>query len=213
VVEVGWEEVFELFRDQKFRLNNYWILAETDWLKWLSISASYKHGTDVNHDPLKKVAPFEGIAHETDLSVSVRPTSQLEFKQALTYGYLRQPESNATLGPVIRPVFSNWILSSKLKYQINRELSLRAIVNYEAVIPNPALSREDDARILVPDFLVTYLVNPWTAVHAGYTERYENKRLESGEVVADPPTFEEFLVPSTSVDRQFFVKLSYLVRF
>jgi uncharacterized protein DUF5916 len=213
VVEVGWEEIFELFRDQEFRLRTHSILAETDWLKWLSISASYKRGTDVNHDPLKKVTPFAGNAQETEMSVAVRPTSRMEFKQGLTYGWLHHGLVDPTLGPVTRPVFTNWILSSKLKYQINRELSLRAIANYEAVVPNPALSREDEARIFVPDFLVTYLVNPWTALHAGYTERFENLRLESGEVVTDPPSLEEFRLPRTSVDRQFFVKISYLMGF
>ena len=211
VFEVGWEEIFELFRDEEFRLRTHRIQGETDWLKWLSVSASYQRGTDVNHDPLKKVAPFSGTAQETEMSVSVRPTSRLEVKQSFTYGWLHHGLVDPTLGPINRPVFTNWILSSKLKYQINRELSLRAIANYEAVVPNPALSREDEVRILVPDFLVTYLVNPWTALHAGYTERYENMRLVDGEVVPDPPSLEEFRLPRTSVDRQFFVKISYLL--
>jgi len=211
--EVGWEEIFELFRDQEFRLRTYSILGESNWLKWLSVSASYKRGSDVNHDPLKKVVPFSANAQETEMSVAVRPTSRLEFKQGLTYGWLHHGRVDPTLGPLIQPVFTNWILSSKVKYQISRELSLRAIVNYEAVVPNPTLSREDEVRILVPDFLVTYLVNPWTALHAGYTERFENKHLVDGEVVADPASQDEFRLPRTSVDRQFFVKLSYLVGF
>jgi len=211
--EAGWEETFELFRDLEFRLRTYSILGETNWLKWLSVFASYKRGSDVNHDPLKKVVPFSANAQETEMSVAVRPTSRLEFKQGLTYGWLHHGRQDPTLGPLIQPVFTNWILSSKLKYQISRELSLRAIVNYEAVVPNPTLSREDEVRTLVPDFLVTYLVNPWTAVHAGYTEQFENKRLINGEVVGDPASQDEFRLPRTSVDRQFFVKLSYLVRF
>lgn len=213
LLEVGWEEAFELFRDQEFRLYTHRIRAESDWLKWLAFSSSYKRGREVNHDPPKKVAPFVANAQETDLSVAVRPTSRVELKQTLTYGWLRHGEIDPILGTVIRPVYTNWILTSKLKYQISRELSLRAIANYEAVIPNPALSREDETRILVPDFLVTYLVNPWTALYAGYTERFANVRLVNGKVVGDPPSREEFRLPSTSVDRQFFVKVSYLVRF
>src|SRR5262249_42959388 len=104
-------------------------------------------------------------------------------------------------------------LTTKLKYQVSRELSLRAIANYEAVIPNPTQSREDATRTFVPDFLVTYLVNPWTALYAGYTERYEDVRLESGAVVPVTPSLDPFRYPSTSVDRQFFVKVSYLVRY
>jgi len=212
LLEVGWEEIFELFDEQEFRLFTHSIRAETEWLKWLALSASYRHGTDVNHDPPRKTAAFDALSQETDISVSLRPTPRLEFKQTATYGWLRDATEHETLGPIIRPVFTNWIMTSKLKYQLNRELSLRAIANYEAVIPNPALSREDESRILVSDILVTYLVNPWTALYAGYTDRYENVRLESGQVVADPQSFKEWRFPKTSVDKQFFVKVSYLVR-
>jgi len=212
-LEVGWEETFELFRDREFRLYTHRIVAESEWLKWLAVSASYRRGTDVNHDPPKKQLPFRANAQETDASVSLRPTSRLELKQTLTYGWLRRGDLDPTWGAIIRPVFTNWILTSKLKYQISRELSLRAIANYEAVIPNPALSREDEERRFVPDLLVTYLLNPWTALYAGYTERFENVVLESGKVVEEPRSLQDWRLPSTSVDRQFFVKLSYLLRF
>lgn len=208
-----WTEAFELFEDQEFRIHEGRLDAETQWLKWLSLTASYQRGTNVNHDPPRKTAPFVAMTQETDVSVSVRPTSQFEFKQSATYAWMRKGEELPGLGQVIRPVFSNWILTSKLKYQVSRELSFRAIANYDAVVPNPVLSREDETRMLLWDFLGTYLVNPWTALYVGYSERYENVQLVSGEIVPDPFSSNEFRFPSTPVDRQFFVKLSYLVSF
>jgi hypothetical protein len=210
---VAREEAFELFRDREFRHYTHKIDAETQWLKWLTCTASFRRGTDVNHNPLKKQVPFVADAQETDLTLSLRPTSRLELKQALTYGWLRHTENDAKLGSVTRPVFTDWILTSKLKYQLSRELSIRAIANYEATIPNPALSREHEERKLTPDLLITYLLNPWTAVYAGYTERFENVKLVNGDVVEEPRSSRDWRIPSTSVDRQFFVKASYLVRF
>jgi hypothetical protein len=212
-LEITRSEVFELFEGQEFRLHKNQILAETKWLKWLAVAASYERGTEVNHDPPRKVKPFVAGSHEADVSISLRPTSRLEFKQEANYSWLRHSEQHPTLGNVIRPVYSNWVLQSKLKVQVNRELSFRAIANYEALIPNPSLSDEDEEREMLPDLLVTYLMNPWTALHVGYTERFQNVMIEDGEVVDEPPTFREMQIPRTSVDRQFFIKASYLFRF
>ena len=220
-VEAGWTETFELFEDQPFRLHELSIAAESKWLKWLGVSASYQLGTKVNHDPADTIPgipggiellPFAAKVQETEFGMTLRPTSRLEFKQSLTYGWMRWDQRVPGWGMLTRQVYTNWIVKSKLKYQINRELSLRAILNYEALVPNPELSDEDEERQLVPDFLVTYLVNPWTAIHAGYTERFENVLLDGGEVVEEPRKYDYFRMPATSVDRQYFLKISYLFR-
>jgi hypothetical protein len=208
-----WTEAYELFEDVGFRIHEGHLEAETQWLKWLALTASYARGTNVNHDPPRRTAPFVANTQETDVSVSVRPTSQFELKQSATYAWMRYADFSEAMGQLIRPVFSNWILTTKLKYQVSRELSFRAIANYDAVVPNPLLSREDESRMVQWDLLGTYLVNPWTALYMGYSERFENVQLVDGEIVADPFSKDEFKFPSTSVDRQFFVKLSYLVTF
>ena len=219
--EVGWSQEFELFEDQEFRLHKLTIAAESKWLKWLAASLAYERGMSVNHDPADTIPgvpgeiellPFAGQSQDIEGGVTVRPWSRLEFKQSFTYGWLHWAQPVTGWATTTRHVFTNWILKSKLKVQVNRELSVRAIANYEALIPNPELSDEDEERQLVPDFLVTYLVNPWTAVHAGYTERFENVLLDQGEVVEEPRSYHYFRKPATSVDRQYFLKLSYLFR-
>ena len=209
--EVGWEQSFELYKGVEYQPNKYHVLAESNWLPWLAFSIAHEGGTSVNHKPPKKTSPFLANAGETDVSVSLRPTSRIEFKESVTYGWLRRAGSDST-GPYDRPVYTNWILQSKLKYQVTRGLSIRAIANYEGLVPNPLLSGEKEARLMLPDVLVTFTVNPWTALHAGYTERFENVLLQSGVVVPEPRSTDAIRLPTTSVDRQYFIKLSYLLR-
>jgi hypothetical protein len=58
-------------------------------------------------------------------------------------------------------------MRSKINYQFTRELSLRAILDYDAVLPNESLIAADRAKRFNADFLVTYLVHPGTALYAG----------------------------------------------
>ena len=56
---------------------------------------------------------------------------------------------------------------------------------------------------------MTYLVNPGTALYVGYTDVYANLRID--------PRVSPAVLPAdsvtTSTGRQFFVKMSYLLRF
>ena len=67
----------------------------------------------------------------------------------------------------------------------------------------------DDEKRFDVDVLVTYLVNPWTAVYVGYTDAYENREI--GGLLERPVVRSG--VPMTSVGRQLFVKVSYLFRY
>jgi hypothetical protein len=106
-------------------------------------------------------------------------------------------------------VFNNHLARLRVNYQVSRPLSIRAIVDYDAVLPNAGLVSLDREKRLNVDLLATFLVNPWTAVYAGYTDAYENWRLDvrarTGLVRGGGPT--------TSTGRQVFVKLSYLLRY
>ena len=220
-LEAAWSKSYELFEGQEFDLREFRLSGESEWLKWLGASLTYERGLSVNHDPADTIPgvpggiellPFAGQSQDWELGLTVRPLPRIELKQSLQYSWLHWIQETTDWGSVTRHVYTNWILRTKLKVQFNRELSLRAIANYESLIPNPAVSDEDLERQFVPDFLVTYLVNPWTAVHAGYTERYENVLLDQGEVVEEPRSTHYFKMPATSVDRQYFLKLSYLFR-
>jgi hypothetical protein len=100
-------------------------------------------------------------------------------------------------------------MRSKVNYQFTRELSLRAILDYDAVLPNESLIDLDRAKRFNADFLLTYLVHPGTALYVGYSSGLEN--LSVAPTV--PPALFRTASPGTLTGRQVFVKLSYQLRF
>jgi len=58
------------------------------------------------------------------------------------------------------------------------------------------------------DVLLTYLLNPGTALYVGYRDGYENLAIQG-----NPPGLYRTDEPTLSTGRQLFVKLSYLFRF
>ena len=108
-----------------------------------------------------------------------------------------------------KTIFSNTIERSTVNYQFTRALSLRAIIDYNAVLPNTGLVSLERTKRLTGDVLVTYLLNPGTAVYVGYTDRFENLIIDR----TVPPSLRRTISPLNGVGRQLFVKASYLFRF
>jgi hypothetical protein len=199
-VEITRTETFELFKGMGFRPFRTEVSFNTELLRWLEAGASYVWGTDVNHDPAEGLEPFLGRATEVDVGVTLRPTPRLRIDDRFLV-------SRFTLNGA--RVFTERRLRSRLSYQFNRFLSLRAILDYEAVVPNADLTDEDDERKWSADVLLTYLLNPGTALHVGYTDQYENVEWTPGLSRKLRRTGS----PGTSVGRQVFAKVSYLLRF
>jgi hypothetical protein len=194
-------EAFELFKDLGFRPYYTSASLTTEWFKWLTLEASYQWGAAVNHDPLEGEAPILGRAVEADVNMTFRLTPRLRLDQTAIHSRLNTPSGAR--------VFTERLLRTKVNYQFNRFLSLRAIVDYESQIGNPSLADLGDERKFGADVLLTYLTSPGTALYVGYTDRYENLAL-----VGSPPSVERrSRRPDLSVGRQFFVKLNYLWRF
>jgi hypothetical protein len=194
-------ERFERFEDAPFRPYKTEVSFTTEWLKWLAIDATYAWGGDVNHDPASGLEPFLGRAAEAEVQLTLRPTPSLRVDQTALQSRL-DTRSGAR-------VFTERQLRTKVNYQVNRFLSLRAIVDYKAEFGDTTLADIEDKRKWGADLLVTYLVNPGTAFYLGYTDRYENLAIAPG----SPPSLFRSRSPDLSVGRQVFVKLSYLWRF
>lgn len=106
-------------------------------------------------------------------------------------------------------MFNNHIFRSKVNWQFTRELSARTIIQYNTLLANPELTSLETNRNLNLDFLVTYLVNPWTALYIGYNNNQKNIRIVPHEDGSD-------LVRTSGLNddsRQFFVKFSYFFSF
>lgn len=201
-LEVARSEAFELFQNQGFRKNSTSISFSTEWLKWLSMSASYMWGTNVNFDPTPGLGPFLAKEVEGQTQLTLRPTPRVRFDQTYIYNRLGTHRNSQT-------VFNNHIARWKLNYQFTRALSLRAILDYEAVLPNTSLVDLDYEKRFTTDLLLTYLVNPGTVVYVGYTDGYENLAL----VPDSPARLRRTISLFGSTGRQLFIKVSYLLRF
>jgi hypothetical protein len=202
-------DAFELFQNLGFRKFQNHGYLDTQWLKWLAISSAYSWGTGVNYYPATGLKPFLAESSVGSLGFTFRPAPRIRFDQTYLYSRLATRGGDVPDGFSGQPViFNNHVLRSKVNYQFTRELSLRLILDYNAVLPNSSLVALSQSKRFAPDILFTYLLQPGTAVYVGYTDAYENSRLNP----VLPPYLQPTSWPGISVGREFFVKISYLFR-
>ena len=207
-LDVSHTQGFELFKDLPFATQDTKVSVESEWLKWLAGSASYKLGTAVNHKPPKGMAPFSGEAAKGELTLTFRLTPQLRLDHTYLYSRLTTLRSASATGGSPTRIFTDRILREKLNYQFSRALSLRAILDYSAVDRDSTLSRVERERRWSVDLLLTYLVNPGTALYVGYRDGYENLAIQGS-----PPALYRTTDPTMSTGRQLFAKVGYLFQF
>jgi hypothetical protein len=177
---------------------------ESSVYRQLSITSEVRFGgNDINYNPAPGAPPsvadrpFEG-----DLTVTVQPTRRLRVDNTYLFNRLLDRETGAS-------IFNSHIVRSRWNWQFSRELSLRATVQYDALRTNPRFTSLERIQGLNGDLLLTYQVNPWTALHVGYNGDLQNLDLrESSRGVTAERTARGLLNDS----RFFFVKFSYLLR-
>lgn len=201
--------MFERFQGIEFRRHSTMLRASSEWLSWLNLDADVEFGTEVNYYPAGGAAPFRADARSAELGVTFKPLPRLRVDESYLYARLSTRDGEATPSQATGTIFTNHILRTRANYQFTRALSLRAIVDYEAVLPNERLVALEREKRFGYDVLATYLVNPWTAVYIGYTDTYENWILGS----ATERPIGRSGSATTSVGRQVFVKISYLLRY
>ena len=106
-------------------------------------------------------------------------------------------------------IFTNHLIRSKINYQFTRSYSFNAILDYNSLLPNNALVASTYSKQADATLLFTYLPHPVTAFYAGYANTFQNVDFST----ARAPNFALTTIPSTSTDRQIFVKFNYLLRF
>jgi hypothetical protein len=191
-------EEYELFRNRGFRKFNNSVYFSSNRLKWTGVAAFFAQGRAINYYPASGLAPFAATSTEASLEWTVRPFSRARFDE--TYYYTRLGSSGAS-------VVTNHLVRSKLSYQFTRALSLRAIVDYNTVLPNASIAGQERSKRIRTDLLLTYLVHPGTAVYAGYSNQYENFAFTDGIL----PELRRVSRPGLSTGRQLFIKVSYLL--
>jgi hypothetical protein len=200
---------YERFAGIDFRPVREALYADTAWLDWLSTSVFWRWGTAINYYPPEGLAPFLADLQEVEAGVTLRPTSRLRLDETYLFSSLTVGGDSPLPSHLVgADIFNNHIVRSRVNYQFTKRLSTRLIVDYVGVLPNEALVSLEREKRLAFDVLATYMVNPWTAVYAGYTDAYANL-LE--DPLGRPVT--RGGAPTTSVGRQLFVKVSYLLKY
>lgn len=197
-----------LKEDRDFASNVKGFSLSTSYLRWLSFNGEYNRWAGINFVPPDGREPFHSDRSSINAGVTVRPSNRMRVDN--TYLFSRSLDRLALSGKKGANIFQNHIIRSKWNWQFNRELSLRVILQYDALLANPSLTALETRKNFNADFLLTYQLNPWTALYAGYNSNLQNidllQRPGGAEVVRYPDRF-------INDGKQLFVKFSYLFRF
>jgi hypothetical protein len=168
----------------------------------VAFKADYSQGAQINIVPPTGLLPLLSNMNTATVSLTVRPEHHLSIVNTYLFDRLRDRTTGAS-------VFNNHILRSTWVWQFNRKLSFRVIPQYTTVLANPVYTSLKTTKNLNADFLVTYLLNPFTALYVGYNGNMDNLQL-----LSSTPGSQILRTPGLYRDgHQFFVKVSYLVRF
>ncbi len=207
-LHLGAGRAYEMYEGIGFDKYSWRVFTETEWLKWLSGSFAYHQGPQINYYPAEG-PPFLGDGREVEAGLTLRPTPRLRVEGTYIFNDLTTGAERPAGVPEGNSVFRLHLFRAKANYQFTRELSLRAIVDYNVVNPNAALVDLERDKRLTGDILFTYLLNPGTAVYVGYTGAYANLALDP----RLPASQQRTDSARTLTGRQFFVKISYLLRY
>jgi len=178
------------------------LYGDTQLSRIVSLSGEFTRGTVINVVPPDGVRPELADSTQGTLTFTWFTTRSVKLQGTYILSRLTEREDG-------RRVFDNHIGRAKLSWQPTPRLTLRTIVQYDALVADPALTSLEKTRNLNVDVLATYLVNPWTALYVGYNNNQNTRRLLPVEDSFD-------LVQSDRLGPdswQFFVKFSYLFRF
>jgi len=193
-----------LTRNREYVRNTKYIFFETAPKPQFNVSIDYRWGRRINYAPPAGVEPFLAMRNSLTLTATVRPAKRLQIDNSYLLFRLREPDTKIS-------AFNNHIVRTKWNYQFTRALSARVIVEYNSLLANPKFTSRPTSKNVNSDFLITYLVNPGTALYVGYNSNVSNidPSLTPVDYGLLRTTGSRFINDS----RQFFVKASYLFRF
>jgi len=174
------------------------VFFESAYFEQLEVNGMLGIGESPNRNPLPGAPPEIADQLIGQLGFELRPLPA--FLVDLTYLYITLEDQMT--GDTI---FEDNILRTRLNWQLTRELSTRLIFQYDDLSADTAYTTLTSDENLNGDLLVTWLLNPWTALYVGYNSNWRNIELleERGMVIR-----------TDSLDRdadQIFLKFSYLL--
>ena len=173
----------ELFQGIDFPgINRLFVNVHSNFSEPVRVGLSFTVGTAIarNED-----VPELGNQLELSANSTIRPTQRLVLQPSISYSQLQDQQSGENF-------FSGYVVRTRTNYQFTRRLFARVVFQYN-----------DFSERLEIDPLVTYKINPFTAIFVGST--HDVNRLEMTGAPGKPRQFHQ-------TDRQFFFKLQYLFR-
>lgn len=168
------------------------------WRKY-QLCANWRWETRINYVPVSGAPELANAKYMRLVSI-FRPSKRFNVRNE--YIWLRLSDHIVDTN-----IFNNHIVRTRFNFQYNKTLSFRFITDYNAVLSNPLGTRLAPDKKINYDFLITYLVHPGTAVHAGYNTNFHNYTRDlatddNGRLLRTRNTF-------INDGRQLFVKVSY----
>jgi hypothetical protein len=201
-------DAYESYLSEEFQYGTTSGSFYVNWIKAFNFYGNFGIGTAVNYTTPAGVAPFVGNVQNSSVGFTWRPSKQIRFEEFYYYGNLQAPKE-ITKSENPAAVFKNHIMRTKVNFQFTRALSIRGILDHNFLSPNTALFDSDHYKSLNGDVLLTYLLNPGTALHIGYNDRFENLEVDPDNHLA----LRRFGPPAYRTSNQIFAKMSYLFRF
>jgi hypothetical protein len=192
-----------LTQSRDFSQPGYGFTFSSSYFSRASVSGFAGTGKGINFAPPAGREPFLANSKGADFTLTLRPLTPLRIDNSYLFSRLRDRDTGAS-------IFNNNILRSRWNWQFSRELSVRFILQYDATLANPDLTALETTKNINADILITYLVNPWTALFVGYNGNAQNLDVvptATGARIVRPRR--RFINDA----KQFFVKFSYLLRF
>jgi hypothetical protein len=177
----------EVWVGQTFRVRNTRVFGEAQITPWLRFFTLGQFGRAIFYDP---VEPYLGARRSYQLDLTLQPTAR--FNETVSYNRV---EFDRLQGG--GRVYTVDVLNTKTTFQIDRRLSVRAIVQYDS-------SRH---RILT-DLLGSWELRPGTVAYAGYGSLIERQEWDGAQAqwLAGQGAY-------VTTHRGFFFKASYIHRF
>ena len=123
-------EIFERFQNINFRRHDASVFLHSEYFKRATFDFNYSRGTRINYDPAPGLAPFLANGSDLQAGFTLRPVARLKIDEVYYLTRMRTAQAS---------VFTNHLTRSRVNYQFTRALSLRMIVDYNAVLENAAL--------------------------------------------------------------------------
>jgi hypothetical protein len=189
----------ELTKFSSHRLGLFW---SSFIISRLGIEGEFARGTLINIVPAEGLPPVLANATEGRLQLTWFTLKNLKLTGTYILARVLQRDNSAS-------VFNNHIGRMNMNWQLDRKASIRAILQYNSVLPNPENSSLEKVRNFNTDLLFTYLMNPWTALYIGYNNNLQNRGLFTDEYGS-----QIIRTPDLRNDSwQLFAKFSYFLNF